>query len=73
MSMLKKPIVTDQVINLDQLDVAACSKLRGKLNERGECLIRAKENPDDPDVLVLTAMNYQPSTRLSQKPGYPQG
>jgi hypothetical protein len=73
MSIMKKPIVSEQVINLDQMDVATCASLKGKLNERGECLVRAKENPEDPDILVLTAMKYQPSTRLSQRPGYPQG
>lgn len=66
--MLKKPIVDDQIINLDQMDPATCANLKGKLNERGECLVKAQENQDDPDTLVLRAMKYKPAIR-NQKRG----
>ena len=61
-----RPIVSGQIINLDNMDAATCTSLKGKLNERGQCLVDAHENPEDPETLVLKAMKYKPAIKPQQ-------
>lgn len=64
-----KKIASEQIINLDQMDPATCSALKGKINEYGQCLVDAVEHPDDPDSLVLKVMKYKrPNTVQTHVP-----
>jgi len=55
----RKPAINEQIINLRQMDAATCQSLKGQLNEYGECLVDAQENPENPEVVVLKAMKYK--------------
>ena len=47
-----------EVVNMGKMDVARCGKIKGILNEHEECLIKATDDPSDPDRLLLEAMRY---------------
>ena len=55
----RKSPPTESILNLRQMDAATCASLKGQMNEYGECLVKAKENPDDPDTVVLELMRYK--------------
>jgi len=55
----KKSPPTESILNLKQMDPATCASLKGQMNEYGECLVKARENPEDPDTVVLELMRYK--------------
>jgi hypothetical protein len=54
------------------MDAATCASLKGHMNEYGECLVKAKQSPDDPDVVVLEVLKYRKpgSTVQQNRPVY---
>ena len=51
--------VNEQILNLKQMDTATCASLKGHMNEYGECLVKAKESPEDPDIVILEVLKYK--------------
>ena len=58
----KKDNVVEEIIRIKNLDKATCESLKGVLDEDGRCLVRYNKNPDDPDILVIRAIKYKPSS-----------
>jgi len=55
----KRTPPSESILNLKQMDAATCASLLGTMNEYGECLVKAKQTPDDPDTVVLELMRYK--------------
>ncbi len=63
----KKDNIIRESIPIGKLDSATCQKLRGFVDETGTCRILLRENPQNPDEVVLEAVKgYIPSPH--QKP-----
>lgn len=67
---LSRPVISEQIINLDKMDPATCGYLKGFINEQGQCMVLQERNDDNPDVVKLKMMRYQPAIK---KDFYPQG
>ena len=65
----KKSVPYEQILNLKQMDAATCASLKGQMNEYGECLVKMRENPDDPDTAILEVLKYRkPGSSLYKTP-----
>jgi len=63
----KKENIIRESIPLGKLDSAVCQKLKGFVDEGGVCRILVKENPSNPDEVILEAVKgYIPSPHREQ-------
>ena len=68
MALGRKGVEIQQIVNTKIVDAAICQKLKGKMNDQEECLVRMTEDPENPDIAKLELMNYQsPGKRKQQQ------
>jgi len=64
----KKSPDNEFILKIKQLDPATCAVMKGQIDEHGDCMARARENPDDPDTLVLELTKYKnPGRNIQQQ------
>jgi len=56
------------IIRRDTLDPATCRELGGAFDEDGKCVLRKRQDPDDPDAIILKHVNYGKSDTNRRRP-----
>lgn len=64
----KKSPDNEFILNFGKLDAATCAVVKGHIDAHNDCIGKARENPDDPDILVLELTKYKnPSGNVQQQ------
>ena len=64
MAIIRKNHVTETIVNIGKnVDPQACKKLKGKLTEDDNCIVKILERDNEPERAGLELVNYEPDPK----------